>query len=44
MAQPLDTKEIVGIEELAVSNMYEIEALIEVLAMKIIVIKEEILV
>lgn len=43
MAQPLDPKEIVSIEELAISNMYEIEALIEVLARKGIVSNEEVL-
>jgi hypothetical protein len=37
MAQPLDPKEVVSIEELAISNMYEIEALIEVLVRKGIV-------
>ena len=41
-AQSLYEKEIVSIEELAVSNMYEIEALIEVLARKGIVSKEEV--
>jgi hypothetical protein len=34
MAQPLDPKEVATIEELTISNMYEIEALIEVLARK----------
>ena len=34
MAQPLDHKEVVSIEELTISNMYEIEALIEVLEKK----------
>ena len=43
MAEPLDPKEVVSIEEIAISNMYEIEALIEVLARKGIVSKEEIL-
>jgi len=43
MAEPLDPKEVVSIEELAISNMYEIEALIEVLARKGMVNKEEIL-
>ena len=43
MTEPLDPKEIVSIEELAISNMYEIEALIEVLARKGIVSKQEIL-
>jgi len=32
MAEPLDPKKVVSIEELTISNMYEIEALIEVLA------------
>lgn len=40
MTEPLDPKEIVRIEELAISNMYEIEALIEVLARKGIVSKK----
>lgn len=43
MAESLDPKEVVSIEELAISNMYEIEALIEVLARKGIVSKEEVL-
>jgi hypothetical protein len=43
MAEPLDPKEIVSMEELTISNMYEIEALIEVLVNKGIVSKEEIL-
>lgn len=30
MAEPLDPKEIVSSKELTISNMYEIEALIEV--------------
>jgi hypothetical protein len=34
MAEPLDPKEVVSIEELGISNKYEIEALIEVLAGK----------
>jgi len=29
MSEPLDPKEVVGIEEMAISDMYEIEALIE---------------
>ena len=37
MAEPLDPKEVVSVEELAISNMYEIEALIEVLGRKGIV-------
>jgi hypothetical protein len=43
MAEPLDPKEIVSIEELTISNMYEIEALIEVLVRKGMVSKEEVL-
>ena len=43
MAEPFDPKEVVSIEELAISNMYEIEALIEVLVRKGIVRKEEVL-
>ena len=43
MAKPLDRKEVVSIEELVISNMYEIEALIEVLVRKGIVSKEELL-
>ena len=42
MAEPLDPKEVVSIEELAISNMYEIETLIEVLAKQWIVSKEEV--
>lgn len=42
MAELLDHKEIVSVEELTISNMYEIEALIEVLVRKGIVNKEEI--
>jgi len=34
MTEPLDPKEAVSIKELAISNMYDIEALIEVLARK----------
>ena len=37
----MDPKEIVSIEEIAISNMYEIEALIEVLVRKGIVTKGE---
>ena len=43
MAEPLDSKEVVSIEELTLSNMYEIEALIEVLEKKGIVSKKEVL-
>lgn len=34
MAEPLNPKEVVSIEELAISNMYEIEALSKVLVRK----------
>jgi hypothetical protein len=34
MAEPIDPKEVVSIEELAISNMYEVEASIEVLIRK----------
>jgi len=34
MASPLDPKEIVTLEELAISNMWEVAALIEVLEKK----------
>jgi len=37
MAEPLDQKEVVSIEELTISHMYEIEALIGVLGRKGIV-------
>ena len=43
MSKPLKPEEIVSIEELTISNMYEIEALIEVLVRKGIIAKEEIL-
>ena len=43
MAKPLDPKEVVSIEEIAISNMYEIEALIEVLVRRGIISKEEVL-
>ena len=43
MAEPLNPKEVVSIEELAISNMNEIEALIKVLARKSIVNKKEVL-
>ena len=43
MAKPLDPREVVSIQEIAISNMYEIEALIEVLARKGIISKEEVL-
>jgi hypothetical protein len=42
MSEHLDPKEVVNIEELTISNMYEIETLIEVLAENGIVSKEEV--
>ncbi len=43
MAESADPKDLVTLEELAVSNMYEIGALIEVLEKKGIISKPEIL-
>jgi hypothetical protein len=43
MAEPLDPKEVKVIEELVTSNVFKIEALIEVLAKKGILDKKEIL-
>ncbi|MDH5386639.1 MAG: hypothetical protein OEY18_18210 [Candidatus Aminicenantes bacterium] len=43
MAIPLDPKEFVTVQGLAISNMLEIEALIELLVDKGIVTKEEVL-
>jgi hypothetical protein len=43
MAESLDPKEVVSLEELTISNNHEIEALIEVFARKGIVIKEQLL-
>ena len=43
MTKSLDPKEVVIIEELVTSNMFKIEALIEVLAQKGVVDKKEIL-
>ena len=43
MARRLDPKEVVIIEELVTSNMFKIEALIEVLAQKGVLDKKEIL-
>jgi hypothetical protein len=37
MAEPLDPKEVVSIEELTISNMYKLKASIEVLVRKRIV-------
>ena len=43
MGIPLDQKEIVTIQELAISNMLEIEALIELLVEKGIITKDEVM-
>jgi len=43
MAKPLDTKEIVTIQEIAISDMLEIEALIELLDEKGIITKDELM-
>ena len=43
MAKSLDSNEVVIIEELVTSNMFKLEALIEVLAKKGVVNKKEIL-
>ena len=43
MAKPLDPKEIVTIQELAISNMLEIAALRELLFQKGIITKEELI-
>ena len=43
MAEPVKRKEVAVIEELVTSNMFKLEALIEVLAEKGIVNKKEIL-
>lgn len=43
MAQSSDPKDVVTLEELAVSNMYEIGAVIELLEKKGLVSKREIL-
>ena len=39
MAQPLDPKNLVTLEELAISNMWEVAALIEVLEKKGLLLK-----
>lgn len=41
MAKPLDPKQIVTVQELAISNMLELEALRQLLFEKGIIIKEE---
>ena len=43
MAEKLDPKEIVTLEELAISNMWETSALVELLARKGILTKQEVL-
>ncbi len=43
MAEKLDPKELVTIEELAISNMWETSALVEVLERKGILTKEDVL-
>ena len=43
MAKPLDPNEIVTINEIAITNMVEIEALIELLEEKGIITKEELM-
>ncbi len=43
MAKPLDPKEIVTVQEIAISNMLEIEALIELLLEKGIKGKDELM-
>jgi hypothetical protein len=43
MAEKLDPKEVVTFEELLMSNMYEQEALINILVKKGIITKEEVL-
>lgn len=43
MANPLDLKEVVKIEEIVISNMFEIEAQIGLLVRKGIVSKEEVM-
>ena len=43
MVSPLDPKDLVTLEELAISNMWEVAALIEVLEKKGVMKKQEIL-
>ncbi len=43
MAEPLDLKELVTIEELAISSMWEMAALVESLERKGILTKQEVL-
>ncbi len=43
MAQPLNPKDLVTLEELTISNMWEVAALIEVLEKKGVMTKQDIL-
>ncbi len=43
MAQPLNPKDLVTLEELTISNMWEVAALIEVLEKKGLISKQDIL-
>ncbi len=43
MAEPLDPKDLVTIEEMAISSMWEVAALVEVLERKGILTKQEVL-
>ena len=43
MAKPLDPKEVVTVQELAISNMLELEALRELLFEKVIITEQEFL-
>ncbi len=43
MAEKLDPKEVVSIEELAISNMWETSALVELLERKGILTKQDVL-
>jgi hypothetical protein len=43
MAEPLDPNEVVTINEIAITNMVEIEALIELLEEKGVITKEELM-
>ncbi len=43
MAEPLDPKDLVTLEELAISNMWETSALVELLERKGILTKQEVL-
>ncbi|MDA2911707.1 hypothetical protein MYX04_12360 [Nitrospiraceae bacterium AH_259_D15_M11_P09] len=43
MAEPLDPKDLVTLEELAISNMWETSALVELLERKGILARQEVL-